>query len=207
MKVISSYKKQSFGPLLGVSLAAHVVLFGAAAFSRPQPQYGVIQAPSSMEVVLLEETVQKKQEVLPVEEVLTVQEAEPVVEQVKKEEPKPLEEVKQEKEEKKEEKKAVVSPPEKGALQESEPEYLQNPAPVYPRVAKMRGWEGLVLLDVLVNAAGDPAQVLIREGSGHKVLDDAAVRAVRKWKFRAASLGRHSFDSWIEIPVRFILEE
>lgn len=206
MKVISSYKKQSFGPLLGLSIGAHLLLFGVSGFARPAPHYGVIKAPSSMEVVLLEEPVRKKQEVLPVEEVLTVEEAEPVVEQVKEEEPKPVEEVKEE-EEKKEEQKSVISPPEKGAIQESEPEYLRNPAPVYPRVAKMRGWEGLVLLDVFVNAAGDPVRVEIKQGSGHKVLDDAAVKAVRKWKFKAASLGSRSFASSVEIPVRFILEE
>lgn len=198
MKLPFSYKQSFFKSVLTVSLVGHGVFFAQAGFLAPQPEYGVVQAPASIEVVLIEERPEELPEIK--EEVMAaVQPAKALPEvpqekpEEKKEMPEPLE-------------KPVYIPPVKGAEMEREPAYLKNPAPVYPFRARQRGWEGVVLLDVLVNEQGLPAEIKLKRSSGHRVLDEAALEAVAKWEFKPASLGKLAFSAWIEIPVRFVLE-
>ena len=83
----------------------------------------------------------------------------------------------------------------------------QNEAPLYPRIAKQRGWEGEVLLKVHVDTQGRPIKVLIKTSSGYRVLDKAAVNAVKQWKFLPAHVGGVPIPSWVQIPVKFVLED
>ena len=53
---------------------------------------------------------------------------------------------------------------------------------------------------------GKPAEVVIEQSSGHKVLDEAALKAVKDWRFTAGRIGNMTVSSWIKIPVRFQLE-
>jgi protein TonB len=85
--------------------------------------------------------------------------------------------------------------------------YLKNPPPDYPAVARRRGQEGLVLLAVLVNESGAPAEVRVAESSGSSVLDDAALDAVRRWSFVPARRGDLAIAAWVEVPVRFRLKD
>ena len=96
-------------------------------------------------------------------------------------------------------------PPIKGAETEMKPDYLKNPAPLYPEFARERGWEGLVILKVFVEKNGYPSIVRVDQSSQYKILDDAALKAVRKWQFKPAHAGHLSFSSWIRIPIRFRL--
>ena len=59
-----------------------------------------------------------------------------------------------------------------------------GPEPVYPKHALDRGLEGTVTLLVTVGASGAIEKVEVASGSGHALLDQAAVRAVQKgWQF------------------------
>jgi protein TonB len=61
---------------------------------------------------------------------------------------------------------------------------LEGPRPGYPIIALRRGWEGVVVLRVEVDAGGKPVVVEIEKSSGHRVLDDAARRQVLgHWQF------------------------
>ncbi len=82
-----------------------------------------------------------------------------------------------------------------------------NPKPEYPPVARRRGWEGKVLLDVAVDARGRASGVKIAESSGRRVLDDSAVRAVRGWKFTPATRGEVPVDSRLTLSIVFKLEQ
>jgi protein TonB len=97
------------------------------------------------------------------------------------------------------------SVPEPGAQQDATPAYLSNPAPPYPRLAREQGWEGLVLLKVLVRADGAVGDIRVERGSGHRVLDDAALQTVRRWRFLPARVGPLALSSWVRVPVRFRL--
>lgn len=93
----------------------------------------------------------------------------------------------------------VVTPPVGNAA------YLHNPAPRYPEAAREEGWEGRVVLRVHVDAAGRPVSVDIHSPSGHGVLDEAALAAVRRWTFVPAKRGSTPVDGWVDVPLDFRL--
>ena len=78
---------------------------------------------------------------------------------------------------------------------------------IYPRIAKKEGWEGTVTLRVVVDVKGKPAEITVDKSSGHKVLDDAAIRAVRKWIFSPAKDGNIPIRSSVKIPIHFSLTQ
>jgi len=84
--------------------------------------------------------------------------------------------------------------------------YLNNPKPVYPGVARRRHWEGLVVLRVYVTADGRCGEVSVQRSSGHDVLDEAALNAVKKWRFVPAKRGDVAQASWVTVPIQFQLE-
>ncbi len=57
------------------------------------------------------------------------------------------------------------------------------PNPTYPAQAMREQIEGDVGLRVLVGVDGIPTSVDVRESSGHEILDSAAIRAVKQWRF------------------------
>jgi protein TonB len=62
-----------------------------------------------------------------------------------------------------------------------------GPAPVYPKDALDGGLEGRVSLTVTIAADGSVSGVSVAKSSGHTILDDAAVRAVKRdWVFQPA---------------------
>ncbi len=65
------------------------------------------------------------------------------------------------------------------------PGILGGTPPIYPKDALDRGLEGKVSLSVLVAGDGSVSSVSVAKSSGHEVLDQAAVRAVKRdWKFQ-----------------------
>ena len=86
-------------------------------------------------------------------------------------------------------------------------DYLKTSAPVYPMLARKHGWQGTVVLKVLVKGDGSCAQVRVEQSSGHAALDESAVEAVKKWKFSPARLGNSSYTSLAQVPIRFVLAE
>ncbi|MGK8208832.1 TonB family protein [Burkholderia cenocepacia] len=83
--------------------------------------------------------------------------------------------------------------------------YLRNPAPDYPAFAQDQGWEGRVVLRVHVLANGSPDSVEVRTSSGRRVLDNAALAAVRRWTFVPAKRGDEAVDGWVNVPIDFKL--
>ena len=83
--------------------------------------------------------------------------------------------------------------------------YLHNPKPEYPALAKRRQWEGRVLLKVRVLANGTVAAVSVETSSGHELLDESALEAVRQWHFVPAQRGGQAVDSWVNVPINFNL--
>lgn len=84
--------------------------------------------------------------------------------------------------------------------------YAHNPKPRYPTIAKRRGWEGKVLLLVKVSAEGLSDSVKVKKSSGHEMLDDAAIEAVKKWRFIPAKRGNTPVASLIIVPIVFKLQ-
>ncbi|WP_235425749.1 energy transducer TonB [Cellvibrio mixtus] len=92
---------------------------------------------------------------------------------------------------------APVLPPNADASQ------LNNPAPAYPNLSRRLGEKGTVVLEILVKANGTVGEVKMKSSSGYKRLDDAAINAIKKWKFIPASQAGIAIDYWYEIPFEF----
>ncbi|MBU1397434.1 MAG: energy transducer TonB [Proteobacteria bacterium] len=91
-------------------------------------------------------------------------------------------------------------------VKEAVPLYKENPAPVYPLQAKKRGYEGIVILEVLVTKEGRAGKVSVFQSSRYSLLDKAAVLSVKKWRFEPGKRGDKMVDMPVKIPIRFQLE-
>jgi len=81
------------------------------------------------------------------------------------------------------------------------------PKPKYPESARRDGKEGRVLLRVLVNEEGRTASVQVNRSSGVESLDQAALEAIKRWRFSPARLGDKPVESWVRIPIDFRLTD
>jgi periplasmic protein TonB len=85
-------------------------------------------------------------------------------------------------------------------------DYLQNPAPRYPPLARRMRQEGKVVLRVLVDTGGGASQIEVRNSSGSDVLDEAALDAVKRWRFVPARRGDQPIAAWVLVPITFTLQ-
>ena len=82
-------------------------------------------------------------------------------------------------------------------------EYVQAPPPVYPRESQRKREHGTVVLRVLVDVLGRPAQIQIERSSGHTRLDTAARDAVAKFLFRPYVVNGVASPAQVLIPIGF----
>jgi len=75
--------------------------------------------------------------------------------------------------------------------------------PQYPEAAKAQGIQGTVVLDVQVLGDGQVGNVQVV--SGDPVLADAAVQAVRQWKYQSHSIDGRPAESQDRVTIRFTL--
>jgi len=92
------------------------------------------------------------------------------------------------------------------ALKIARPLYKQNTSPPYPQKARRLGYEGIVMLKVLINQNGRVDNVAVLKSSGYIILDRAALSAVKKWLFEPGAEGGIKKKMWVKIPIRFYLE-
>ncbi|UCD70849.1 MAG: energy transducer TonB [Syntrophobacterales bacterium] len=86
------------------------------------------------------------------------------------------------------------------------PRYDRNPRPPYPRIARRKGYQGLVVLKVEILPDGRVGELRVKMSSGYPILDRSALKTVRKWRFIPAKRGRDPIRIWAEIPIKFELE-
>ncbi len=84
--------------------------------------------------------------------------------------------------------------------------YLNNPPPAYPLTARRRGMEGRVMVRAEVLTDGTCSRVELKQSSGYEPLDQAALEAVKKWRFVPAKKGSQAITAWVEVPITFKLE-
>ena len=92
-------------------------------------------------------------------------------------------------------------------LRQAVPLYLRNPPPEYPHAARRRGYEGTVIMEVLVDREGRVEKLRVLESSGHDMLDRAAMGAVKGWTFEPARRGEEKVDMWVKVPLTFRLKD
>ena len=67
--------------------------------------------------------------------------------------------------------------------------------------------EGQVLLDVHILPDGSVGEVRLRQTSGHRRLDEAALAAVRRWRYVPAQRGGEAIPYWYIQPIVFSLTQ
>lgn len=85
-------------------------------------------------------------------------------------------------------------------------DYLNNPAPPYPRQSKRLGEEGTVVIRVLITAEGRAEKAEIRTSSGYARLDDTALTTVKAWRFVPGKRNGLPEAMWFNVPIRFVLD-
>ena len=93
-----------------------------------------------------------------------------------------------------------VSPPRADAAM------LNNPAPAYPAQSRRLREEGRVLFDVYILPDGSVGQIKLKRSSGFLRLDDAALEAVRRWRYIPAKRGNEPIPYWYVQPLDFQLD-
>jgi len=87
------------------------------------------------------------------------------------------------------------------------PRYRSNPPPEYPIASRRRHEEGVVETTVAVSRDGRALRVSLLKSSGHPLLDQAAIDAVRGWTFEPAQASGVPVASKVVVPVRFSLSQ
>lgn len=83
--------------------------------------------------------------------------------------------------------------------------YLDNRAPDYPPLSRRLGEQGRVVLRVWVDTDGAAREVQLHASSGYPRLDEAAVAAVKRWRFVPARRGDMPVAEWVRVPIPFVL--
>jgi len=95
---------------------------------------------------------------------------------------------------------------EKQIIREARPLYRSNPPPKYPALARRRGFQGNVVLEVLVGPVGNVIELHVLSSSGYPILDRAAKSSVKNWTFEPGMRGQEKVEMWVRVPIRFELK-
>jgi protein TonB len=79
--------------------------------------------------------------------------------------------------------------------------------PRYPATAIRRHEEGEVVLKVLVGVDGAPLKIEVERSSRSRDLDQAAIEAVKNWKFNPSVRDGRPVEGWALVPISFKLNE
>jgi protein TonB len=88
----------------------------------------------------------------------------------------------------------------------SHPSYLERVEPTYPAQARRLRQEGVVVLRLFIGAGGGLDRIEVAKSSGHRLLDEAAIAAEGRSRFRPATVGGRPVPCTAEVPYRFELE-
>jgi protein TonB len=85
--------------------------------------------------------------------------------------------------------------------------YFSNPKPEYPPLSRRLREQGLVKLRVHVTVEGRAGEVMLHKSSGYERLDNAALNAVKRWRFRPARQAGVPVADWAVVPMLFDLND
>ncbi len=90
---------------------------------------------------------------------------------------------------------------------EKYPEMIYEEKPEYPRIARQAGLEGVVWVQALVDTDGTVRKAQVARSSGTAALDDAAVEAAYKNKFKPGIQNGRPVAVWVTYRMEFQLSE
>lgn len=88
-----------------------------------------------------------------------------------------------------------------------QPSFLAPPTkPRYPRLAQRRGIEGTAMYEIWLDENGQQIKQNLLSSSGASMLDQAALEAIKKWKFSPRKINGTSIAHRVQVPIRFKLD-
>ncbi len=97
---------------------------------------------------------------------------------------------------------APAGPPYRVEGDVKRPEKISGRSPIYTSNAREAGVTGVVVLDTLIDEKGDVTDVKVLQGLPMG-LDEAAVKAVKRWKFKPATLDGRPVPVYYTLTVSF----
>lgn len=94
-----------------------------------------------------------------------------------------------------------------GVTRTARPQGGYQVRPAYPSAPRRLGIQGTTMLRVHVLADGRIGDLLVEHSAGHPDLDQAAMEAVRRWRFEPARRGADAVAMWVLLPVEFRLTQ
>ena len=89
----------------------------------------------------------------------------------------------------------------------SESRFAKTPQPPsYPRLAKRKGIEGIVVYEVWLDENGKQIKIKLKDSSGTKMLDKAASKAIAQWKFLPYKVNGQAVAHRVYVPIKFKLD-
>lgn len=85
------------------------------------------------------------------------------------------------------------------------PVLLARVEPDFPESVRRAHIDGMVILEAVITTSGDVQQIHVLR-SVNPLLDEAAVRAVRAWRYRPATLNGRAVPVYLTVTVRFGIE-
>ncbi len=86
----------------------------------------------------------------------------------------------------------------------------QNPTPSYPRMAKLRNYQGIVEVCAISDSKGNVVDVELHSSSGYSILDNSALKTLKKWKFDMKKASKDEINDHqlyrIIIPISFVIK-
>lgn len=86
------------------------------------------------------------------------------------------------------------------------PQVVFKVEPKYPELARRAGKEGLVILRILITKTGNVDKVIVVSAPEKLGFEDAAIEAVKQWRFKPPTIGGVPVDVWCTLPIKFKLE-
>jgi TonB family protein len=82
------------------------------------------------------------------------------------------------------------------------PTIFEQTPPEFPEPMLRARIDGKAIVALIVDSSGKPQQVQCEEAT-HPLFADAAVKAVKKWRFKPATKGGQAVASNLSIPIEF----
>lgn len=101
---------------------------------------------------------------------------------------------------------AAPEAPAPGPAYDERPRVLKKVLPDYPPLARMTGVEGIVVLAILIDEAGNAEEIEVVKSLGNTGCDEAAVKAVKQWQFAPAMRQGRPIAARVTVPILFNLK-
>jgi periplasmic protein TonB len=85
--------------------------------------------------------------------------------------------------------------------------FAGNRPPEYPAMSRRTGEQGVVALRVMIGTDGRASDVVVTRSSGSPRLDQAAITAIRQWRFVPAQQGGRPVSQWYDWRWEFRLKD